>query len=134
VAGFLDGRFHFGAIPQVIGPALDAIPARSAVVARRRDGSRPRDTPVDFTTFCHPTAGTVASKGNMLTTIIAGAFVSGCRRIVHEFGHFIVAKLAGVYVKVFSIGFRQEADPPQVRRDGLRAVGAAVRRLREVRG
>jgi regulator of sigma E protease len=41
----------------------------------------------------------------MLTTIIAGAFVLGVVVIVHEFGHFIVAKLAGVYVKVFSIGF-----------------------------
>ncbi|HEX5132826.1 MAG TPA: RIP metalloprotease RseP [Candidatus Krumholzibacteria bacterium] len=41
----------------------------------------------------------------MLTTIIAGAFVLGVVVIVHEFGHFIVAKLAGVYVKTFSIGF-----------------------------
>jgi regulator of sigma E protease len=41
----------------------------------------------------------------MLTTIIAGAFVLGVVVIVHEFGHFIVAKLAGVYVKVFSVGF-----------------------------
>ncbi len=41
----------------------------------------------------------------MLTTLIAGAFVLGVVVIVHEFGHFIVAKLSGVYVKVFSIGF-----------------------------
>ncbi len=41
----------------------------------------------------------------MLTTILAGLFVLGVVIIVHEFGHFIVAKLAGVYVKVFSIGF-----------------------------
>lgn len=41
----------------------------------------------------------------MLTTIVAGLFVLGVVVIVHEFGHFIVAKLAGVYVKVFSIGF-----------------------------
>jgi len=41
----------------------------------------------------------------MLTTIIAGAFVLGVVVIVHEFGHFIVAKLSGVYVKVFSVGF-----------------------------
>lgn len=41
----------------------------------------------------------------MLTTLIAGAFVLGVVVIVHEFGHFIVAKLAGVYVKVFSVGF-----------------------------
>ena len=41
----------------------------------------------------------------MLITILAGLFVLGVVIIVHEFGHFIVAKLAGVYVKVFSIGF-----------------------------
>lgn len=41
----------------------------------------------------------------MLITIIAGAFVLGVVVIVHEFGHFIVAKLARVYVKTFSIGF-----------------------------
>jgi regulator of sigma E protease len=41
----------------------------------------------------------------MLTTITAGAFVLSVVVIVHEFGHFIVAKLSGVYVKVFSIGF-----------------------------
>lgn len=41
----------------------------------------------------------------MLTTIIAGAFVLGVVVLVHEFGHFIVAKIAGVFVKTFSIGF-----------------------------
>ncbi len=41
----------------------------------------------------------------MLYTIFAGAFVLGVVVLVHEFGHFIVAKWTGVYVKVFSIGF-----------------------------
>jgi len=41
----------------------------------------------------------------MLTTIIAGAFVLGVVVLVHEFGHFIVAKKSGVFVKTFSIGF-----------------------------
>jgi len=41
----------------------------------------------------------------MLTTIIAGVFVLGVVILVHEFGHFIVAKLFGVFVKTFSIGF-----------------------------
>ncbi len=41
----------------------------------------------------------------MMTTIIAGAFVLGVVVLVHEFGHFIVAKVAGIYVKTFSIGF-----------------------------
>jgi regulator of sigma E protease len=41
----------------------------------------------------------------MLTTIIAGVFVLGVVILVHEFGHFIVAKWSGVFVKTFSIGF-----------------------------
>ena len=41
----------------------------------------------------------------MLTTLLAGAFVLGVVVLVHEFGHFIVAKWCGVYVKTFSIGF-----------------------------
>ena len=41
----------------------------------------------------------------MLITIIAGAFVLGVVILVHEFGHFIVAKASGIFVKTFSIGF-----------------------------
>jgi regulator of sigma E protease len=41
----------------------------------------------------------------MLITIIAGVFVLGAVILVHEFGHFVVAKWTGVYVRTFSIGF-----------------------------
>jgi regulator of sigma E protease len=41
----------------------------------------------------------------MLTTLIAGVFVLGAVILVHEFGHFIVAKLSGIFVETFSIGF-----------------------------
>lgn len=41
----------------------------------------------------------------ILTTLIAAAFVLGVVVLVHEFGHFIVAKVSGIYVKTFSIGF-----------------------------
>ncbi|MCK5619706.1 MAG: site-2 protease family protein, partial [Candidatus Krumholzibacteria bacterium] len=41
----------------------------------------------------------------MLLTVIAGAFVLSVVVLVHEFGHFIVAKWSGVFVKTFSIGF-----------------------------
>ena len=40
-----------------------------------------------------------------LRAIIAGAIVLGVLVLVHEWGHFIVAKLCGVRVDVFSIGF-----------------------------
>jgi regulator of sigma E protease len=41
----------------------------------------------------------------MLTTLLAAVLVLGPVIVFHEFGHFIVAKLAGIYVKTFSIGF-----------------------------
>lgn len=41
----------------------------------------------------------------MLITLLAGAFILSIVIIVHEFGHFIVAKKLGIYVKTFSVGF-----------------------------
>jgi regulator of sigma E protease len=41
----------------------------------------------------------------MLTTVLAGAFILSIVIIVHEFGHFIVAKKLGIFVKTYSIGF-----------------------------
>lgn len=43
--------------------------------------------------------------GNLLRDVIAGAAVLGVLILVHEWGHFVVAKLCGVRVEVFSIGF-----------------------------
>src|SRR5271170_3237407 len=40
-----------------------------------------------------------------LRILISGAFVLGIMVLLHEWGHFIVAKLCGVRVDVFSIGF-----------------------------
>jgi regulator of sigma E protease len=40
-----------------------------------------------------------------LRVLIAGGFVLGVLVLLHEWGHFIVAKLCGVRVDVFSIGF-----------------------------
>jgi len=41
----------------------------------------------------------------MYITLLAGLFVLSVVIIVHEFGHFIVAKITGVFVKTFSVGF-----------------------------
>ena len=41
----------------------------------------------------------------MLTTFLAAFIVLASVIVFHEFGHFIVAKLAGIYVKTFSVGF-----------------------------
>jgi regulator of sigma E protease len=40
-----------------------------------------------------------------LRVVLAGAIVLGVMVLLHEWGHFIVAKLCGVRVDVFSIGF-----------------------------
>src|SRR5258707_12475572 len=37
--------------------------------------------------------------------VVAVAFVLGVMILVHEFGHYAVAKLCGVRVEVFSLGF-----------------------------
>ena len=40
-----------------------------------------------------------------MTTIVAAIFVFGLLVLVHELGHFIVAKLTGMRVDEFAIGF-----------------------------
>lgn len=47
----------------------------------------------------------MAHLTNILREIIAGAVVLGVLVLIHEWGHFIAAKLCGVRVDVFSIGF-----------------------------
>src|SRR5574337_643580 len=42
---------------------------------------------------------------NALRDIVVGAIVLGILVLIHEWGHFIMAKLCGVRVEVFSIGF-----------------------------
>ncbi len=42
---------------------------------------------------------------NVLRDLVAGALVLGVLVLVHEWGHFVVAKLCGVRVDIFSIGF-----------------------------
>lgn len=41
----------------------------------------------------------------LLKTLVAGAVVLGILVLLHEWGHFVAAKLCGVRVDVFSIGF-----------------------------
>src|ERR1043166_2170115 len=42
---------------------------------------------------------------NFLTSVVAVGFVLGVMILVHEFGHFAAAKLFGVRVEQFAIGF-----------------------------
>ena len=41
----------------------------------------------------------------MLITVVATVFVFGILVLAHEFGHFITAKLTGMRVSEFAIGF-----------------------------
>ena len=43
-----------------------------------------------------------------MTTIFAAIFVFGVLVTVHEFGHFITAKLTGMRVDEFAVGFGPE--------------------------
>ena len=45
------------------------------------------------------------SLTNFLIAVVSVAFVLGVMILVHEFGHYAVAKLCGVRVDVFSLGF-----------------------------
>src|ERR687887_102027 len=40
-----------------------------------------------------------------MTWILAFVFILGAAVILHEFGHFLVAKLLGIRVETFSVGF-----------------------------
>ena len=40
-----------------------------------------------------------------ITNILATVFILGALIFIHEFGHFVVAKLIGIRVEVFSLGF-----------------------------
>jgi regulator of sigma E protease len=42
---------------------------------------------------------------NLLFDVVAGALVLGFMVLLHEYGHFVAAKLCGVRVDIFSIGF-----------------------------
>ena len=55
--------------------------------------------------FCLPLEGKAKDGEIMLITIAATIFVLGLLVLVHELGHFITAKLAGMRVDEFAIGF-----------------------------
>lgn len=61
---------------------------------------------------------------NFLYYLFAFAFVLGILIIVHEFGHYLVARLAGVKVLRFSVGFGRALWSKRIGRDGTEwAVG-----------
>ena len=62
----------------------------------------------------------------LLHTIVAFVLALGALVIVHEFGHYLVARLCGVKVLRFSIGFGFPLWRRQLGRDRTEWVVAAV--------
>ncbi|CAH2798809.1 MAG: Membrane-associated zinc metalloprotease [uncultured Caballeronia sp.] len=70
---------------------------------------------------------------NFLTEIVAFVVAIGVLVVVHEFGHYSVARLCGVKVLCFSVGFGKPLRPlsQQANRRRMDDRRAAARRLRE---
>ena len=62
---------------------------------------------------------------NLLITIIAFVVALGCLIVVHEFGHYLVARLCNVKVLRFSVGFGKPLWRRTLGRDGTEWVIAA---------
>ncbi len=93
VAAFLAGSITFGRIADVIERVLDAASRRPRRPAR--GGSRGRSL--------GPRAGP-GTGGLMLFTLGAFLVVLGVLVFIHELGHFLAAKAAGIMVHRFSLG------------------------------
>ncbi len=63
---------------------------------------------------------------NLLTTLLAFAVALGVLVTVHEFGHYLVARLCGVKIKRFSVGFGKPLWIKRAGRDATEWVIAAI--------
>ena len=62
---------------------------------------------------------------NLLITVVAFVVALGCLIVVHEFGHYLVARLCNVKVLRFSVGFGKPLSGKALGRDGTEWVIAA---------
>ncbi len=94
VAAFLDGAIPFGRISEIIEQVLDAhLPAPATAVEAVREADR----------WARARARELV-RTLVLTTILALIVVLGVLIFIHEAGHFLAAKWAGIYVHRFSLG------------------------------
>ena len=94
VAAFLDGAIPFGRISEIIERVLEAhTPAPATAVEAVREADR----------WARARARELV-RTTVLTTILALIVVLGVLIFVHEAGHFLAAKWAGIYVHRFSLG------------------------------
>ncbi len=68
---------------------------------------------------------------DILISLVSVAFVLGIMIIVHEFGHFAAAKLFGVRVEIFSVGFGKRLIGFTRGDTDYRIAADSARRLRE---
>ena len=124
---FSRGGISFGRISEVIEGVLDA--HTPAPATRPRGGARGR--PLGARARRRLRATIVRSV--VLTTVLSLIVVLGVLVFVHEAGHFVAAKWAGIYVHRFSLG-PGLADPlahVPAGRDRVLDLLASARRLRE---
>src|SRR4030095_11076442 len=76
------------------------LPRRRPRLDRGPGGGRCRHAPFRAARYRHP-----AGRAFLVTTILSFVIVIGILILVHELGHFLVARWTGVGVERFSIGF-----------------------------
>ena len=94
VAAFLEGVIPFGRISETIEMTLEA---HRQVPATLGGGRRAADR-------WAPCGGPPERRDLMLLTLLSLIVVLGVLVFVHEAGHFLAAKWAGIYVHRFSLG------------------------------
>ena len=69
-----------------------------------------------------------------MITLISFIVLLGILIFVHEFGHFLAARIAGVGVLKFSLGFGPKIIRQENRRDGICAFLDSFRRICQTSG
>jgi hypothetical protein len=123
VAAFLEGRLRYTAIPQVIEQALARTARARADVPRHGAGGGPQRAPR------RRRAGRAADgEGRMSFLHTAASFIValGVLIVVHEYGHYLAARLCNVKVLRFSVGFGRSLYTRKIGPDGTEWTVAAI--------
>ena len=115
VAAFLEGQIGFDDIPRVIEQVLSATKSRNLTSISQVlevDSQARQSGPGQSSRQCSISRfvaaglrGTYKSYVGFFIAVLAVGVILGFMILIHEFGHYAVAKLLGVRVEVFSIGF-----------------------------
>ena len=103
MAAFLAGKLKFTGIAAVIEVVLEKMPSRALNSIEDVLDADSRSPPLGAPRNRKKEKLTLMNS--LLTSIVAVAIVLGVVVLVHEWGHFMAAKIFGVRVVVFSIGY-----------------------------